>query len=134
MIGKGSKLYSIFRNKCPRCHEGDFFKYKISFNPKKISTLHDNCSECNLKYMMEPSFFFGAMYVNYAIAVALFVAIFIIAKVFIGLSILHSFISIVIVSLLLTPVSLRLSRIIWINLFVSYKQQNNSKILKKNYN
>lgn len=134
MIGKGSKLYSIFRNKCPRCHEGDFFKYKISFNPKKISTLHDNCSECNLKYMMEPSFFFGAMYVNYAIAVALFVAIFIIAKVFIGLSILHSFISIVIVSLLLTPVSLRLSRIIWINLFVSYKQRNNNKILKKNYN
>ncbi|HAO14337.1 MAG TPA: DUF983 domain-containing protein [Tenacibaculum sp.] len=134
MIGKGSKLYSIFRNKCPRCHEGDFFKYKISFNPKKISILHDNCSECNLKYMMEPSFFFGAMYVNYAIAVALFVAIFIIAKVFIGLSILHSFISIVIVSLLLTPVSLRLSRIIWINLFVSYKQRNNNKILKKNYN
>lgn len=84
--------------------------------------------------MMEPSFFFGAMYVNYAIAVALFVAIFIIAKVFIGLSILHSFISIVIVSLLLTPVSLRLSRIIWINLFVSYKQRNNNKILKKNYN
>ncbi|WP_408046249.1 DUF983 domain-containing protein [Tenacibaculum crassostreae] len=85
-----------------------------------MTTLHDNCPKCNLKYMMEPSFFFGAMYVNYAIAVALFVAIFIIAKVFIGLSILHSFISIVVVSLLLTPISIRLSRIIWINLFVGY--------------
>lgn len=72
--------------------------------------------------MMEPSFFFGAMYVNYALAVALFVAIFIIAKMFIGLSILHSFIAIVIVSLILTPVTIRLSRIIWINLFVSYKK------------
>ncbi|WP_366936884.1 DUF983 domain-containing protein [uncultured Tenacibaculum sp.] len=87
-----------------------------------MTTLHENCPKCNFKYMMEPSFFFGAMYVNYALAVALFVAIFIIAKVFIGLSILHSFIAIVIVSLILTPVTIRLSRIIWINLFVSYKK------------
>lgn len=123
MLGKGSKLYSIFSNKCPRCHEGDFFKHKLNFNPKKMTTLHENCPKCNLKYMMEPSFFFGAMYVNYAIAVALFVAIFIITKVFIGLSILHSFIAIIVVSLLLTPISLRLSRIIWINLFVSYDKE-----------
>ncbi|WP_299009483.1 DUF983 domain-containing protein [uncultured Tenacibaculum sp.] len=122
MFGKGSKLYSIFNSKCPRCHEGEFFKYKLNLNPKKITTLHDNCPKCNFKYMMEPSFFFGAMYVNYALAVALFVAVFIIAKVFIGLSILHSFITIVIVSLILTPVTIRLSRIIWINLFVSYKK------------
>ena len=84
--------------------------------------MHEHCSNCGTKYKMEPSFFFGAMYVNYALAVALFVAVFIIAKVFIGLSILHSFIAIVIVSLILTPVTIRLSRIIWINLFVSYKK------------
>ncbi|WP_272151903.1 DUF983 domain-containing protein [Tenacibaculum aiptasiae] len=123
MFGKGSKLYSIFKSKCPRCHEGEFFKYRVSFNPKKITTLHENCPKCNLKYMMEPSFFFGAMYVNYAIAVALFVGIFIIAKVFLGLSILHSFILIVVLSLLLTPINLRLSRIIWINIFVSYNKK-----------
>lgn len=120
MFGKGSKLYSIFKNKCPRCHEGEFFKHPVSLNFKKITKLHDNCSHCDLKYMMEPSFFFGAMYVNYGLSVALFVGIFIIAKVFIGLTILQSFISIVIVSLLLTPITLRLSRIIWINIFVGY--------------
>ncbi|WP_299162333.1 DUF983 domain-containing protein [uncultured Tenacibaculum sp.] len=124
MLGKGSKLYSIFKSKCPRCHEGEFFKYGVSFNPKKITTLHDNCPKCNLKYMMEPSFFFGAMYINYGIAVALFVAIFIIAKVLIGLSILKSFILIIILSLLLTPINLRLSRIIWINIFVSYDKKH----------
>lgn len=87
--------------------------------------------------MMEPSFFFGAMYVNYALAVALFVAVFIICKVFIGLSILHSFIAIIVVSLLLTPITLRLSRIIWINIFVSYdknaiKEFEDSKKNEKN--
>ena len=125
MFKKGSKIYSVFKNKCPRCNEGDFFKHSITFHPKKITTIHDNCSECNLKYMMEPSFFFGAMYVSYAIAVALFVGIFIVAKVFLELSILHSFIAIIVVSSLVTPLNLRLSRIIWINIFVSYKQKDN---------
>ncbi|WP_348737213.1 DUF983 domain-containing protein [Tenacibaculum sp. 190524A02b] len=87
-----------------------------------MTTLHENCPNCGLKYMMEPSFYFGAMYVNYAIAVALFVGIFIISKLFIGLTILQSFITVIIVSLLLTPFSLRLSRIIWINIFVKYQK------------
>lgn len=131
MFRKGNKLYSIFNNKCPRCHEGEFYKHKLTLNPNKITKLHDNCPSCGLKYMLETSFFFGAMYVNYALAVALFVAIFIITKVFIGLPILHSFISIVVVSLLLTPITLRLSRIIWINIFVSYDKNAKKEELNK---
>lgn len=122
MINKGTKLYSVLKGKCPRCHEGEFFKYSVTINPKKITKLHDNCPKCDLKYMMEPSFFFGAMYVNYAIAVALFVGVFVIAKMLFGLTILQSFIAIVVVSFLLTPFSLRLSRIIWINMFIGYKK------------
>lgn len=57
MFKKGTKIYSIAKGKCPKCHEGDFFKYKFTFNPSKITQLHDNCPNCNLKYMMEPSFF-----------------------------------------------------------------------------
>ncbi len=127
MFGKGNKLYSILNNKCPKCHEGDFFKHNASFNLKKVTELHEICSHCKLKYMMEPSFFFGAMYVNYALAVALFVAVFIISKVFLQQDILTSFIAVITVSLLLTPFTLRLSRIIWINLFVSYKKEEQGK-------
>lgn len=126
MFKKGSLLYSILNGKCPRCHKGDFFLHKTTYNPKKVTALHEECSHCKLKYMMEPSFFFGAMYVNYALAVALFVGIFIICKVFLGMAILHSFITIVVVSLLLTPVTIRLSRIIWINIFVRYNKKYDS--------
>lgn len=129
MFKKGTKLYSIFNGKCPKCNEGNFFKYKITLNPKKIIKLHENCPNCNLKYMMEPSFYYGAMYVNYGISVALFVCVFVIAKVFLGLSIIQSFIAIIVVSLLLTPVTLRLSRILWINMFVSFDKK---AALKKN--
>ncbi|MEO9569674.1 MAG: DUF983 domain-containing protein [Polaribacter sp.] len=120
MFKKGSKLYSIANAKCPRCHEGDFFKYKLTFNPSKVTKLYDNCPKCNLKYMMEPSFFYGAMYVNYGITVALSIATFIITKLIFNLTLLQSFIAIIIALLILAPFNMRLSRILWINMFVSY--------------
>ncbi len=70
--------------------------------------------------MREPSFYFCAMYVNYGLIVAFFLAVFIIAKVISWSFILHSFIAIIITSMLVTSLFLRLSRIIWINMFVSY--------------
>ena len=120
MFKKGTKIYSIAKGKCPKCHEGDFFKYKFTFNPSKITQLHDNCPNCNLKYMMEPSFFYGAMYVNYGITVALSVATFLVASLVFNLGLLQSFAAIIITLILLAPVNLRLSRILWINMFVSY--------------
>jgi len=127
MFKKGTKLYSIFNNKCPKCHEGEFFEHKLTYNPSKVTKLHDNCPNCNLKYMMEPSFFYGAMYVNYGITVALSVATFVIAALFFSLTLLQSFAAIVIVLLILAPINMRLSRIIWINMFVSYKEKVTNK-------
>lgn len=120
MFKKGTKAYSVFNNKCPKCNEGDFFKHSFTYHPNKVIATHDNCSKCNFKYMIEPSFFYGAMYVSYAITVVIFVAIFIITNVFIGLGILESFAAILIASVVLMPINMRLSRILWINLFVSY--------------
>jgi len=124
MFKKGTKIYSIVNGKCPKCHEGEFFKYKFTFHPTKITQLHTHCPKCNLKYMMEPSFFYGAMYVNYGITVALSVATFIISSLFFGFSLLQSFAAIIITLIVLAPVNLRLSRILWINMFVSYKKSN----------
>lgn len=119
---KGNQFYSIFKGKCPRCHEGEFFEYSFTLNPSKITKLHKNCSCCGLKYMIEPSFFYGAMYVNYALTVAVIVTSFVIAKVLVGLDILASFVTVGIASILMSPINLRLSRILWINLFISYKK------------
>ncbi|TVZ56771.1 uncharacterized protein (DUF983 family) [Lutibacter sp. Hel_I_33_5] len=131
MIRKGTRLYSLIKNKCPRCQNASFFKYSYTYNPKKVIKLHDNCSCCGQKYMLEPSFYYGAMYVNYGITVALFVLVFIISKVILQLSILNSFITVLTISFLLTPITLRLSRLIWINMFVNfdknYKKQKISQ-------
>ena len=127
MFKKGTKLYSILKGKCPRCQEGDFFEYEFTFNPSKVTKLHDNCPKCNLKYMIEPSFFYGAMYVNYGITVGLSILTFLVAKLTFGLTLLQTFAAIIGALVTLAPVNLRLSRILWINMFVSY----DSKYTKK---
>ena len=91
MFKKGTKLYSILKGKCPRCNEGAFFKYNVTFTPSKVTKLHENCSKCNLKYMIEPSFFYGAMYVNYGITVAISISTFLVAKLIFNGSLLQAF-------------------------------------------
>ncbi len=121
MFKKGTKPYSITNFKCPKCHDADFFTHRFTFNPVHIGKVRETCPNCGFKHMIEPSFFFGAMYVSYALFVAIAVALFIITKVFIGLSLLQSFISIIVLLLLLGPFLVKLSRIIWSNMFVDYE-------------
>ncbi|TXD53223.1 MULTISPECIES: DUF983 domain-containing protein [unclassified Polaribacter] len=120
MFKKGTKLYSIANGKCPKCHEGVFFANSFTFNPSKVTKIHSHCSKCNLKYMLEPSFFYGAMYVNYGITVAISITVFVITKLGLHLNLLESFLSVLAALLILAPVNLRLARIIWINMFVSF--------------
>ncbi len=58
-----NKLEATVKMKCPRCHEGDIFESKNPFAWGKMTTMHTNCPNCNLKYEREPGFFYGAMYV-----------------------------------------------------------------------
>jgi len=120
MFKKGTKLYSILFNKCPKCHEGDFMKEKNMFKLHKAFKMSENCGKCGFKYMMEPSFFYGAMYVNYSLTVGISIATFTIATLLLNLSMLESFIPIVIMLITTAPITIRLSRIIWINIFVKY--------------
>lgn len=129
MFKKGTKLYSIVNNKCPRCHEGDFYVDKNPFHLKKILITHEKCSHCGLKYMLEPSFYHGAMYVSYGLSVATSIATFIICML-IGIKLLYSFIIVIISLILLTPFMLKLSRIIYINMFISYEKKNKKGKLK----
>lgn len=120
MLNKGTKLFSIIKNKCPRCHQGDFF---ISSNPldfKGNLKIHEKCPNCELKYMIEPSFFYGAMYVSYALTVAIAVATFIICQL-LDLNLVWTLATIVTVLILMIPYLVRISRLIYINMFVSYQ-------------
>jgi len=71
--------------------------------------------------MIEPAFYFGALYVSYGITVAICIITFITSKIIFDVALLSSFVTVFIVLILFMPVNLRLSRILWINMFINYK-------------
>lgn len=105
---------------------------KNIFNLVRAFKMHESCSSCGMKYMMEPSFFYGAMYVNYGLTVGLSILTFVIATLGFELSLIESFIPIVIVLLLTAPLTIRLSRIIWINIFVKFDTESLESSRNKN--
>lgn len=120
MLKKGSKLNSILTGSCPKCQKESMYSDKNPFHLTKVLKMNDHCSHCGLKYQIEPSFFYGAMYVSYGLNVAVGIAAFIVSFVFFGATIGESFIAIVITLIVLFPFVLRLSRNLYINMFVSY--------------
>ena len=119
MFKKGTKIYSVFNNKCPRCSEGDFFVDSNPLHLKNVLKTNEYCSHCKLKYLIEPSFFYGAMYVSYGLTVGASIMTFIILYA-LGFNLIEVFIGIIIVLVLLTPFTLRLARLIYINIFIHY--------------
>ena len=123
MIKKGSKLYSIFTGSCPRCHSESMYRSKNPYRLGSLFAMHEKCSRCGTKYKMEPSFFYGAMYVSYAVGVAFAVAVFVIAFLILGANLPQTFIAIVSTLIVFLPVIIRLSRNIWINFFIRYSSE-----------
>ena len=124
MIKKGMKLYSILFGACPKCHQESMYVEKNSYKLSDTLKMHERCSHCNTKYQMEPSFFYGSMYVSYGVGIAFSVAAFVISYLMFESTLVTAFIAIVVTLVGLMPVIMRLSRNIWINLFMSYNKQS----------
>lgn len=127
---KGTKLYSIFTFTCPRCQEGKFFENKATY-ASGFTKLNKRCEVCGENFEREPGFYFGAAYVSYALTVAIWVALYVALTVFdlIGLMEFDFFddgflllILGIILLVALLPLLYRLSRAIWINFFVKYRE------------
>ncbi len=120
MIKKGSKLYSILTGACPKCHQESMYSNKNPYKLRDVLKINETCSNCGTKYRIEPSFFYGSMYVSYGVGIAFAVAAFVISYLFLGTSLMTAFIAIVGTLIVFGPIIMRLSRNIWINLFMNY--------------
>jgi len=119
---KGKKIYSILTGTCPVCQEESMYKEPNPYKMRRIFQMFERCSHCHTKYKIEPSFFFGAMYVSYGLGVAIAVAAFIVVYLFFGGGLRATFLGIIGTLIILMPIIVRLSRNIWINLFLNYKE------------
>ncbi len=120
MLKKGSKLYSILTGTCPKCQNESMYSDPNLLHVHNSLKMNEKCSHCGFKYQIEPGFFFGAMYVSYGLNVAVGIAAFIVAY-YISESLKTAFISIIVTLLVLFPIIMRLSRSMYINMFVNYE-------------
>ncbi|MEK6153421.1 DUF983 domain-containing protein [Flavobacteriaceae bacterium 3-367] len=123
MLKKGNKLYSILTGSCPTCHEELMYKDKNPYHLGNIFKMHERCSHCGTKYKIEPSFFYGSMYVSYGVGIAFAAAAFVMAFLVLGATLITTFIAIVLTLVVFLPLIIRLSRNIWINLFFKYDNE-----------
>jgi uncharacterized protein (DUF983 family) len=128
MLKKGNKLYSILTGTCPKCHEESMYQDKNPYHLGNIFKMNERCSHCGTKYKIEPSFFYGAMYVSYGVGVAFAVAAFVIAFLFFQATLINTFIAIIVTMIIFMPFIIRVSRNIWINFFIKYDPKATTKI------
>lgn len=64
LFRKGTKAYSIFNIRCPRCHESDMFPTgSLSFN--QPFEMKERCDKCHEDFFPEPGYYYGAMFLSY---------------------------------------------------------------------
>ena len=95
-----------------------------------MAEMNSKCNVCNEDFQREPGFYFGAAYVSYALTVALWVAVLVALTTFDAIGLFEfgfythvvTFLTVGITCLLLLlPLIYRISRSIWIRMFVKRK-------------
>jgi hypothetical protein len=92
------------------------------YNLRRIFDMPEHCAHCGQKIELEPGFYYGAMYVSYAVTIAWLVAVWVLFIVlWQGFTPLQYLMVGIGSMILLQPVFFRLSRAIWLHMFVNYK-------------
>lgn len=81
------------------------------------------CAVCNQPFEIEPGFWLGALWVSYPIVIFIIIAVTAIAFLFLKLNIFWSFMAAALVLLCILPPLIRLSRSVYIHIFVPYEKQ-----------
>lgn len=120
-------ISAIAQMKCPKCRKGNMFTNKSIFPLKKLLDMPERCTECGQKFELEVGFYYGTGYVSYALSVGLFFINLVWYWLIFGLSyydnsMYYYLVTSTVIVLLLQPWLMRLSRVIYLNFFVKYKQ------------
>ena len=83
--------------------------------------MNKSCSVCGESFERETGFYFGAMYMSYALYVSIVAISFLVFILWLNLNATYVLTGLVAVIVGLQPAFFRLGRLLWIGLFVGYK-------------
>jgi hypothetical protein len=104
-------------------HIGNFWTTNNPLKNMLLNTKYtcQTCENCSLVYELEIGFWYGSMYVSYAISVAVMMLFWTLTSVFFPLINIFSEILIIVIAILLaSPLNYHISRLVWINFFIKY--------------
>lgn len=106
-----SELKAAWKAKCPHCRTGNIFcNHLYDLSGQKM---HENCPHCGFYFEREPGYFYVAMFVSYAMNVALLVTFGVATYIVTGSDDPWLYlITLLVPVLILSPVTFRYSRVI----------------------
>ena len=122
-----TKLQALTAARCPRCRQGKIFAAPW-WQVTKFSRMHEHCPHCGLRYEVEPGFFFGAMFISYAVSVGIMISIGALSFVVFNDPDniwLYYIIPITLASLVAVPFNFRISRLVMLYLFSGVRYEEN---------
>lgn len=121
---KRSYTAALLQGKCPRCREGDIFKYPMT-RLLKFNVMNEKCPHCDVRLEPEPGFYQGAMYVGYGFTVGLLITVSTVLFLLGNPSEWTYISAIIVVTFLLAPLNYRYSRIFYLFFFggIKYNSQ-----------
>ena len=124
-VKRHNYLWALFNHKCPHCRKGNMFQDDSSYHLKSFMKMNEKCPVCGQATELEQGFYYGTGYVSYALTVAFSVSTFVAWWVLIGISVDDNRIfwwmgTNAVLMLLLQPYFMRLSRTVWLAIFVKY--------------
>jgi hypothetical protein len=90
--------------------------------------MFENCQVCNVRFEVEPGFFYGSMFISYGFSIVIMLlGGCIIYYTFNDPSSMYYVVPITTISLILVPINFRISRILFLYLFSGLKFESNAK-------
>jgi hypothetical protein len=111
---------ALLHAKCPKCRQGDMFVHPLT-TLSKFMSMNVRCPHCQVGLEPEPGFYQGAMYVGYALTVAVTAFVFIIVYVLDVSSMWTPAVWVIGTMVLLIPVNYRYSRVLYLYMFGGLK-------------
>lgn len=116
-------LSGIFKSRCPKCGKGEIYQNKSVFPLKNTLKTVEHCPNCDQKIKFDNDYAPG---MNYAISVVVYILGFIVYHSIWGISLIdnslmYAFIFTTIVVILLQPWIMRISKTIYLYLFIQLK-------------
>ena len=116
-----SRIINAWNYRCPRCRRHPLFKEPFEFgNPLDM---HVKCGVCGQNFEPEPGYYYGAMFISYAISVFLLLPAALLLVFYFKWTVNAAMATVIFLGMIFFIRILRFSRSLWINLMVKYDER-----------